>query len=187
MKNSGVISVVGLVCFLMVAGGTTHAADGKKCDAAAKAEVNRLGDELRKGLQKGNYQQAARGYESMVGTTCALAEAHHSLGAQAYYGLGNITSGVAAQRNGGAEESKQATETLKSYGSVKIKNRGKSKRELKKTDDAPFDPTQRKAIEFAQSKVQADGEFEGYLPEGKYEISGDAFQVEAGKEVSVKK
>lgn len=168
------------VLMLLLGLGAAHAGDAADTsDGAAdatgvdakQAEYIRLSQELEKLATRNAWAGVERTYGLIVQTGVTPSFQDHVFGAHAARAVGDVTS--ARSRLLKANEIKEDREVLdwlweidSNYGLVTLlADRGSI--ELK-AEVMPFEPDQAMAVQFAQGRVTETGEFEGYLPQGKY-------------------
>lgn len=105
-------------------------------------------------------------------------------GAYAARGIGNMSAAYdrlrrAAKLDGTREVIDWLSSIDMNYGPVELVCTPPRDAELS-TEEAPFDPDQRLAVEYATSTVKKEGTFKGLLPRGAYTFSGHEFKVEPG-------
>jgi hypothetical protein len=138
-----------------------------------QAEYNRLQQELEKLASRNAWAGVERTYNAMLATGARLGHDDHVSGAHSARALGDITA--ARNRLMAANEISEDREVLDwlweidaSYGKVFVAaDKGSKKIDLR-CSNMPFNPDQRKAVEFAQALVIEGGVFDGYLPQGHY-------------------
>lgn len=168
------------VLILLLGLGSAHAGDAADTsDAAADAtgvnakhaEYVRLSQELEKLATRNAWAGVERTYGLLVQTGAPPSFQDHVFGAHAARAVGDVTSARARLLK--ANEIREDREVLdwlweidSNYGLVYLAA-DKGQVELR-AEVMPFEPDQASAVEFARLRVTETGEFEGYLPQGKY-------------------
>ena len=164
--------------------------------AAAEAELYRLGSEMNRLAQKTAWGGVDRAYKSMVALETPLAADAHLMAAQAAIADGDALKAllrlrrvmVAAHDPSDPEavearaEAESALNRLATrYGPVSL-SVGKGRDPTMVRPQAPFAPDERVAVERAVQRVAEDRAFRGLLPVGSYEVGGVRFDVVAGED-----
>lgn len=182
-------------------------------EAAARAEVQRLAEEMNQLAVKNAWAGADRSYrriETLGDGAFALAQdpaALHFLGAQAARNLGDIRrykslalrakTALLASGRTIDDPQLQAVEAEvaaidQAYGAVTIAPRSKRSANAKKGEAVgpelvpavmPFAGDQRASIERARAQIVETGSFSGLLPAGAYTLGTESFTVIAGTNV----
>ena len=149
--------------------------------SAARAEYQRLAQEIEKLASRNAWAGVERTYLALVATGVAPSYADHLAGAHAARAVGDVAS--ARQRLLAAnllQEDRTIQDWLweidSRYNKVFLAC-DPGKRSLQ-PDEMPFDPNMQLAVTFAQAKIDAQGIFDGYLPQGRYTFGDSAVVVE---------
>jgi len=166
-----------LLCSLLLA--ATPVLAGSK-EEERYAEYVRLSQDLERLASKNAWSGVERTYQKCLATEVALSFEDHLAGAHAARASGDITA--ARERLMAANEIREEREVLdwlwdvdSNYGQVSLK--GDVGTVTLEPMQMPFDPLMAKSIEFATSKIDETGAFEGYLPQGDYIFSGVKVKV----------
>ena len=178
MRHQNII-YAGLLAVLFIPG----FASAQDCDEGEKV---RLGGEIRNLAQRNAWPGVENSYRKLVATGCRLSYEDHLLGSQAAAKLGKTYE--VYSRLSEAREFDQRSEIIEEmesidqhYGRVEIRGDARFRAELVR-ESMPFNPAQRKSIEYAMEVVQNTGSFKGMLPRGEYLIGTKTFVVEPGDE-----
>ena len=140
-----------------------------------EAEYYRLRDELQVFAAKNAWTAVERVFRKIKKTGHPLSQPDWLAGARSAQFVGNVkATHVRLSRAIALKEDQVVLDWLwaidREYGKLFVAaDVGVATLEPEKT---PFDPTHKKAILFAQSRVNEAGVFDGYLPEGVYHFSG---------------
>ena len=144
-------------------------------DEVNLAEYTRLQQELEKLASRNAWAGVERTYTAMLATGATLGHNDHVAGAHSARAMGNITA--ARERLMRANEITEDREILdwlweidSNYGRVFLAADKGSKNAVLSCTAMPFNPDQRRAVEFAQQLVTETGVFDGYLPQGAYQF-----------------
>ena len=150
------------------------------------AEKDRIGDEIKRLMERGIWDGVERKYRDMEQLGVDLNEKDYLNGAYAARELGDVSATherLWLALKSARKEPKDVVDWLwdidNHYGRVElvcVPPRGSSL----EINEMPLDPYQRKAVEEAQKKVQRDGIFRGMLPAGRYTFTTQEFTVQAG-------
>jgi len=157
--------------------------------AEARAEAERLSDDLEKLAERQVWAGVEHKYEDLAALGVPLEQRDYLYGAYAARELGDVAAAYdrlqAAARMGGSKEIVDWLWDIDhSYGNVDLLMVPPRATELA-CDEMPMDPNQRKAVEAAVRAAKATGTYRGLLPQGKYSFGGVAFQVEPGVSVRI--
>jgi hypothetical protein len=192
---AGLLAIALLLSVLLSSPKVQAGRDGENPEAVdpekAKAERDRLLDEMEKLAKRAIWEGVEKKYRELERLGVPLEEKDHLAGAYASRELGDV--GSTHERlwkalKAAKKEPKQVVDWLwdidNHYGHVELVSIPPRGASLKATE-MPFDPYQRKAVERAIESVEADGIFVGLLPEGSYDFSSQAFTVVAGISVRI--
>ena len=153
-------------------------------DPVSAAEVARLAEEIDSLAQRQVWKGVERKFKEMEAIGAPIPEDAYLNGAYAARELGDMQATFDRLRS--AMEIKPTKEIEdwvqaidQHYGHVTLVTVPSRGSEFAPAE-MPFDPTQRKCVEAAMEKVSETGKFDGLLPEGDYEFTGQTFRVEAG-------
>ena len=145
-----------------------------------EAEYYRLRDELQVFASKNAWTAVERVFRKIKKTEHPLGQLDWLAGARSAQFLGNVKATYFRLSKAiNIAEDQMVLDWLwaidQEYGQLFVAaDVGTATLEPEKT---PFDPTHKKAISFAQSRVNETGVFDGYLPEGVYHFSGHRIVV----------
>jgi hypothetical protein len=176
MRHQNIIQLGVLVALL-----APTMASAQDCDEGEKV---RLGGEIRNLAQRNAWPGVENSYRKLVATGCRLSYEDHLLGSQAAAKLGKtfeVYSRLSDARS--FDQRSEIIEEMESidqhYGRVEIRGDARFRAELLR-ESMPFNPAQRKSIEYAMEVVENTGSFKGMLPRGEYLIGARVFVVEPG-------
>lgn len=163
-------------------------------DEVLLAEQERLQKELQTLVAREAWEGVERTYRQLLDLEAqgiAVTYAEHMLGAQAAQQRGDV---VATRQRLEAALEQWSTELARnwladinaSFGQVSISVPARNKLEYTlQIEESPFEPERRFAIEFAQTTLNEERGFEGYLPTGSYTIGEQTFSVAPGRRAVV--
>ncbi len=174
---------------ILLAAGNAQAMDEKE-----SAEFQRLGLSLRAYVQKQAWGPADRAFEDMEAISAAdLSDDDLFFGAEAARGIGDmgecqerllVAFDIALREGVTRSWDDRARawlgEVQLGYGRVSIKAKGTGQLSRK---EVPFRADRRLAIQYAGSRLDRDGVFEGLLPAGHYQWGRSSFTVSVGEGV----
>ena len=150
-----------------------------------QAEYERISIDMEKMGRNGIWTGVDKRYKDLEKLGVNIQFDHYVLGAQAAQELGDILE--CKKRLSEALEIKPKKKQLKlwyeaidnNYGYVALFATSKKVAALER-QNMVADPVHQKAIAFAQQSLDNDGEFEGMIPIGEYNFSGQKFRLRAG-------
>lgn len=150
-----------------------------------QAEYERISIDMEKMGKNGVWVGVDKRYRNLEKLGVDIQFEHYVLGAQAAQELGNILE--CKKRLSEALEIRPKKKQLKlwyegidnNYGYVALFATSKKVASLEQ-QSMVADPVQQKAIAFAQQSLERNGEFEGMIPIGEYNFSGQKFRLRAG-------
>ncbi|MCK6507399.1 hypothetical protein L6R53_29215 [Myxococcota bacterium] len=154
-----------------------------------QAEHDRLSDEIDKLASRQVWSGVERKYRELerLGVQPTFDDLVH--GATAARELGDVER--CYQRLKGAAKLDATKDVVNwlweidsNYGHVELLTVPSRAAELE-VAELPFDPNQRKAVDFAMASTRQDGIFVGMLPKGAYTFATQGFQVEPGLAVRI--
>ena len=157
---------------------------GGLASAGDLAERDRLSSELMNLAAKSRWVGVERVYQDLVDLEVELATRAHVLAGQAAKALGDVSTarGRYAVAAVTSSEAREVLDDLNSrYGQVDLKVRG-ARIPVLLRPVMPFPADERVSIERARAVLLGQRRFEGWLPEGTYQIDGQTFDVEPGVE-----
>lgn len=157
--------------------------------SAAEAEHIRISEQMRKLATRNVWRGVESNYQKLLdlekkGVTLTVDD--HLLGVQAAQALGSVQDAYDRLQ---AADSVAPSDDLKSqiaaidasYGRVDLDVDDRFDGDFTlKPATMPFDPGQRKAVEVAAARIQAERKFLGMLPYGRYTLGERAFEVTKG-------
>jgi len=153
---------------------------------AEEAEGARLTDELKNLATKGAWSGVERAYTKLRELPVTVDAKVHVLAAEAALQGGDV--GSCLQRWELAYATDPRPEYVDSYRQVRdthvevyLEGRGVSL----VMQEASWVPSAQAAVGFAARAIAEDGEFHGWLPEGRYLFGGRFFEVEAGDRLRI--
>lgn len=164
-------------------------AEGGFVTAEAKAEAQRLSDDLEKLAKRQVWTGVEKKYRDLVAIGVPLEQQDYLYGAYAARELGDVAAAYerlqAAARLGGSKEIVDWLWDIDhNYGNVDLLMVPPRSVELA-CDEMPMDPNQRKAVEAAMRKAKEEGSYSGLLPKGSYTFAGQPFVAEPGVSVRI--
>jgi hypothetical protein len=156
------------------------AGGGISAEDAAHAEYVRLSQELEKLATRNAWPGVERTYAELLATGVPPSFDDHMYGAHSARELGDITAAHQRLLQANAlKEDRQVLDSLweidSNFGQVFLAaDPGGA---ALKAEVMPFEPDQARAIEFAIAKVAETGQYDGYLPQGKYTFGDYAVTV----------
>lgn len=148
-----------------------------------KAEYIRLSQEMERLAQRNHWAGVERSYTGCLSTGVEMTFEDHRYGAIAAKSLGDM--GSAHRRYKRAHELREEREMIDSmweidqnYGNVTLQS-DLGTAELV-VAQMPFNPDQKRALEFAMAKIEETGSFDGMLPKGEYTFGGLEVDVVPG-------
>jgi hypothetical protein len=151
---------------------------------ADQAEYERISSEMEKVGKKEIWVAVDKYFKDIEKLEVEIQFDHYVLGAQASQELGDILEcrkrlDKALDLKPKRQKIRQWYTTIENdYGHVTLSTSKKDA--FLERKDAVMDPVQAKAISFAQEKLAKKGKFEGLLPIGSYDFTGQKFLLEAG-------
>lgn len=152
----------------------SDAEDGTLSAGPDQAEYVRLQQEIERLAQRNAWAGVERTYDEMLATGIPLAFEDHLAGAHAARALGDVwgarqrLTAANAVREGDREILEWLWDIDSHYGRVSLScNPGKHQVEMT-AEAMPFNPDQRRAVEFAIAEVRDTCLFDGLLPQGNY-------------------
>jgi hypothetical protein len=162
-----------LALLLTAADAEEVAGDGEDGPVYDHAEYIRLSEELEKLAVRNAWSGVDRMYAAIIGMGATPSPKDHLSGAHSARALGNVTGARFRLEQANQQiEDKEILDWLwdidSNYGRVSLlADRGKV---VLNMDVLPFNPDQRKAVEWAQHQISETGTFEGFLPQGDYKF-----------------
>lgn len=161
----------------------TPAPDATTTDAAS-AEHQRLSAEMARLAQRNAWEGVERSYQRILELGVDPSFDDLVLASEAARHRGDIAAArarlvTASARRDDPDVIASLAEIDESYGAV-VLHREKGARGLA-AEEPPFRPDRRAALAHATERVEQDGAFEGYLPEGAYTLGDREFEVAAGQ------
>ena len=151
---------------------------------AILAEYERLSGEMEKMSKHNVWKGVDKRFEEMEQLDVDIRFDHYVLGAQAAQEIGDIYS--CKKRLSKAIKIKKKKQLVQwyqdideNYSYVHLKTSSKNGRSLS-SSSIVSGPIEGQAIAYAIAEVEENGTFSGLLPVGKYEFSGQQFNVTAG-------
>ncbi len=149
-------------------------------DPVSVAEYHRLRGEVHKLVERQAWTGVERAFEGMVDTGVELRFSDWVAGATAARELGMVSE--ARERLWQAHLMQESPEVLdwlwdidQRFGAVEL--RVDPSKEGLVVEQPPFEPTARRAIDNAQARLDAQGEYRGLLPRGEYQLGEASFHV----------
>ncbi len=178
-----------LLCSLALAAKARAQEAPVEITAEARAEANRLGDDLEKLAKRQVWSGVEKKYRELESLGVPLEQQDYLYGAYAARELGDVASAYvrlqAAAKLGGSKEIVDWLWDIDhSYGNVELMMVPARAVDLI-PEEMPLDPNQRKAIEAAVRAAKDDGVYRGLLPRGKYTFAGQPFSAEPGVSVRI--
>jgi hypothetical protein len=158
-------------------------------DQVVDAEHDRLSDEMERLAERKIWTGVERKYDELTELGTDLTRDDYLIGAHAARELGDVMDAyvrlkAAARIKGTKEIVDWLWDIDNNYGHVALVA-VPARSSVLKADDVPFDPNQRKAVDAAVKRSKQDGRFEGMLPKGAYNFSGQRFEVVPGISVKI--
>lgn len=158
-------------------------------ELAKRAEYDRIVLEMEKMEKNAVWVGVDKRFQDLEKLDVEIAFDHYVLGAQAAQEIGNILACKDRLRK--ALELKPKRKQIRQwytmiendYGPVSLSS--SRKEAFLERADVVMDPVHAKAIVFAQGKLEKKGKFEGLLPIGNYNFTGQQFLLEAGVAVQL--
>lgn len=152
----------------------------------AAAEKYRLEEEMKKLAKRNAWAGVERAYEQLLELNIDLPFEDHMTGAQSARFLGKTHQVyMRLERAKAIDPQPDVVQELESidasYGRIEIVGNIRKRIPLERAT-MPFNPDQRKSIEYAMSVVEETGSFKGMLPSGPYKVGAQEFTVEPGPE-----
>lgn len=157
--------------------------------AEARAEANRLSDDLEKLAKRQVWSGVEKRFRELETLGVPLSQQDYLYGAYAARELGDVVSAYerlqSAARLGGSKEIVDWLWDIDhNYGNVELMMVPSRSVELV-PEEMPLDPNQRKAVEAAVKAARDDGAYRGLLPQGKYSFAGVPFSAQPGVSVRI--
>lgn len=157
------------------------AGDGVSVAVPNRAEYQRLSEEIEKLVAKNAWAGVEKAYLALVETGVQPSFTDHVSGAHSSRALGDVLGTRTRLVSANAQKEDRAIldwlfEIDSNYNRVFLASDPTS-RKLEPVE-MPFDPNQKRAVEFAQAEIDVTGLFDGYLPAGEYQFGDMTIKVE---------
>jgi hypothetical protein len=146
-----------------------------------RAEYQRLSEEIEKLVAKNAWVGVEKAYVALLATGVQPSFTDHVSGAHAARALGDVLGTRTRLVAANAQKEDRAVldwlfEIDSQYNRVFLACDPESR--VLEPAAMPFDPNQKRAVEFAQAAIADGGLFDGYLPAGEYQFGDMPIRVE---------